>query len=206
MYAVNRQDAAQTQIVQILPGIARKSDNYYVLRLADAAWAGTAGARLDMNLREEKGYSYGVFSFPQFYSKSGYWAASGGVQTNKTKESIAEFMTELKNFGGEKPITQSELGLCSERSRPRLCPTIRVSGGVSRGKWRNFGQMNCPFRNCSTKRMRWPRFRSTRLMRSPRNMRRPSGATLLLVGDMTKIQAARERTRFGECCHPRRRR
>jgi hypothetical protein len=34
---------------------------------------------------------YGVFSFPQFYSKSGYWAASGGVQTNKTKESIAEF-------------------------------------------------------------------------------------------------------------------
>ena len=47
-----------------------------------------------MNLQEEKGYSYGVFSFPQFYIKQAVWIAYGGVQTNKTKESVIEFQKE----------------------------------------------------------------------------------------------------------------
>ncbi|HJU54437.1 MAG TPA: pitrilysin family protein, partial [Pyrinomonadaceae bacterium] len=109
VYLVDRQDAAQTVVMQILPGAARKTEDYYAIQLADAVWGGGFGTRLNLNLREDKGYSYGVFSFPVFYSEYGAWQSSGGVQTNKTSESVTEFVKELKFLAGEKPITEKEL-------------------------------------------------------------------------------------------------
>jgi zinc protease len=70
---------------------------------------GAVGARLNSNIREEKGYSYGVFSSPELNSKAGTWRSWGTVQIDKTKESLAEFNKELLFISGEKPVTESEL-------------------------------------------------------------------------------------------------
>jgi zinc protease len=107
MYLVDRQDAAQTVVSLSVPGVGRKSPDYFALTLADGAWGGSASSRLDMNLREDKGYSYGVFSVLQALQE-GIWYAAGGVQTNKTRESLAEFDKELKGIGGAQPITEPE--------------------------------------------------------------------------------------------------
>jgi len=109
IYLVNRPDAAQTAVAWVLPGPARSSSDYYALTLANTVWGGAAGARLGMNLREDKGYSYGVFSFPALNAKYGMWRAFGGVQTDKTKESVVEFEKELKFIAGEKPVSDKEL-------------------------------------------------------------------------------------------------
>ncbi|QYO66578.1 M16 family metallopeptidase [Leptolyngbya sp. 7M] len=108
VYLVDRPGAAQTVVSHILNAPERKSQDYYALSLANAVYGGGFGTRLNLNLREEKGYSYGVFAFPQHYSTAGAWIANGGVQTDKTKESIVEFMKELRYIAGEKPITQAE--------------------------------------------------------------------------------------------------
>jgi zinc protease len=92
IFLVDRQDAAQTVIVEMVNGPQRKSPDYYALRLADTVWGGVFGSRMNLNLREDKGYSYGVFSNQSFLSKAGLWWAQGGVQTNKTKESLTEFI------------------------------------------------------------------------------------------------------------------
>ncbi|MGH9368614.1 MAG: M16 family metallopeptidase, partial [Thermoanaerobaculia bacterium] len=81
VYLVDRQDAAQTVVSLFVPGIKRTSPDYYALTLADGVWGGGASSRLDMNLREEKGYSYGVFSTLGTLSEAGLWWAGGGVQT-----------------------------------------------------------------------------------------------------------------------------
>jgi zinc protease len=109
VFLVDRQDAAQTMVMQLLPAPSRKSGDYYALALADAVWGGAATARLGMNIREQKGYSYGVFSFPQLYSTAGTWRAFGTVQADKTKESIVEFLKELDDIAGAKPVTAEEL-------------------------------------------------------------------------------------------------
>jgi zinc protease len=108
VYVVDRQDAAQTVIRQLLPAPKRQSPDFAALTLADAVWGGGASGRLDLNLREDKGYSYGVFSNLTLRREGGAWLAAGGVQTNKTKESVAEFDKELKAIGGGKPITPEE--------------------------------------------------------------------------------------------------
>jgi zinc protease len=56
-YVVDRQDAAQTIVAEILPAPPRKAGDFYPFRLADTVWGGAGKARLDMNLREEKGYA-----------------------------------------------------------------------------------------------------------------------------------------------------
>jgi zinc protease len=109
LYLVDRPDSAQTVVSQFLPAPARRTPDYYALSLADAVWGGGGfGTRLNMNLREEKGYSYGVFSNMALYDSAGMWFAGGGVQTDKTKESIVEFDKELKAIAGGKPITEAE--------------------------------------------------------------------------------------------------
>ena len=56
---MDRQDAAQTVVSQFLPGPARRTPDYDALTLADAVWGGGFSGRLNLNLREDKGYSYG---------------------------------------------------------------------------------------------------------------------------------------------------
>ena len=108
VYLIDKPGAAQTVVSHILKAPERKSADYYALTLANAVYGGGFGTRLNLNLREDKGWSYGVFAFPQHFSKSGMWIANGGVQTDKTKESVVEFMKELRGIAGEKPISEAE--------------------------------------------------------------------------------------------------
>jgi zinc protease len=110
IYLVDRPDAAQTVVVQSLRGVDRKHEDYYALMLADAVWGGGGfGNRLNLNLREDKGYAYGASSFQLPYNHGALWAAQAGVQTDKTKESVVEFLKELDGIHGERPVTEQEL-------------------------------------------------------------------------------------------------
>jgi len=110
VYLADRPESAQTVISQMnrIPG--RGTNDYYALRLADAVWGGGGFmTRLNLNLREDKGYSYGVFSGMALFSEAGLWFSSGSVQTDKTKESLIELQKELADLGGARPITAEEL-------------------------------------------------------------------------------------------------
>jgi len=66
-------------------------------------------SRINMNLREDKGYTYGARSGFSFRRGAGPFAASGDIQTAVTKEAIVEFMKELNGIRGGRPVTQKEL-------------------------------------------------------------------------------------------------
>ncbi len=188
VYLIDRQDAAQTMIVQMLAAPSRKSEEYFALRLADAVWGGTFGARLNLTLREEKGYTYGVFSFPGLYSAAGAWAALGTVQTDKTKESVVEFLKELSFLGGEKPVSADELAQAKAnriRGYAQQFETLdRVAGQVA-----ELWALSLPL---------------SELQREPAGLERtplaavnavaakyavPAQSILLLVGDLSKVTA-----------------
>jgi zinc protease len=66
-------------------------------------------SRVNMNLREDKGYSYGARTGFSFRRGAGPFAATAGVQTAVTKESVIEFLKEIRGIRGEIPVTQAEL-------------------------------------------------------------------------------------------------
>ena len=76
---------------------------------ANNALGGNFLARLNMNLRETKGWSYGVRGGPQTYENAVIYAISGGVQADRTGDSVAEMIRETRDFLTVNGVTQEEL-------------------------------------------------------------------------------------------------
>ena len=197
VFAIDRQGAAQTVIAQVLPGPGRRASDFYAARLVDAVWGGGFNTRLNLNLREDKGYSYGTFSFLAALSDRGFWAAEGGVQADKTRESIAEFRKELDAIAGARPITGKEL----EEAR----------NGRIRGYAQNFETLgNLAFEVAALWTLGLPpgelqkEYDLTRtqtlaqVQAAEKKYMKPAETKLLLVGDRTLITAAAKDLGLGE--------
>ncbi|MBA3572499.1 MAG: insulinase family protein, partial [Pyrinomonadaceae bacterium] len=197
VFLIDKQDAAQTVVAQLLAAPQRKTDDYYQLNLADAVWGGGFQTRLNLNLRENKGYSYGAFSFPSLYSKSGIWVASGGVQTNKTKESIVEFVNELRFLGGGKPITETELA-DAKANRVRGYAQNFESLGQLVGQIATLWSQGLPMSELQREPDELQRATLAAVIAAAQKYAVPGKATLLLIGDLSKIRSGVEELKLGD--------
>jgi len=197
IFLIDKQDAAQTVVAQLLAAPQRKTDDYYQLNLADAVWGGGFQTRLNLNLRENKGYSYGAFSFPSLYSKSGIWVASGGVQTNKTKESIVEFVNELRFLGGGKPITETELA-DAKANRVRGYAQNFESLGQLVGQIATLWSQGLPMSELQREPDELQRATLAAVNAAAQKYAVLGKATLLLVGDLSKIRSGVEELKLGD--------
>ncbi len=107
IYLIDRPGAAQSQIRIGWIGVPRNTPDYYVLDVLNTVLGGSFTSRLNQNLRERNGYSYGARSTFDMRSAAGPFFASAGVQTDKTVESLREFFIELN--GIRQPIPAEEL-------------------------------------------------------------------------------------------------
>ncbi len=77
-------------------------------------------SRLNANIREEKGYSYGVSSSFAYGKGHGPFRAGGDVVSDKTDAALVEFMKELKGIVGARPVTDEELTTAKDALVQRL--------------------------------------------------------------------------------------
>jgi len=197
VFLVDKQDAAQTVVAQLLSAPPRKTDDYYFLNLADAVWGGGFQTRLNLNLREAKGYSYGVFSFPSLYSKAGIWRSSGGVQTNKTKESIVEFVNELSSLSGQKPITEKELADAKANRVRGYAQNFEALGQLV-GQIANLWAVGLPLSELQREPDEIQKATLASVNTTAQKCAVPGKATLLLIGDLSKIRTGVEELKLGE--------
>ena len=198
VYLVDRQDAAQTVVSQILPGPKRMVDDYYAFRLVDAVWGGGGfGTRLNLNLREDKGYSYGVFSNMANYSDFGMWWSTGGVQTDKTKESVVEFVNEMKNLAGARPITQTEVTTAQQgrvRGYSQQFESLsRVSGQIA-----TLWAQGLPMTELQREVDATGAATMADVTAASKKYVTPDKLSLLLVGDLAKIEPGVRSLNLGE--------
>ena len=187
VYVIDRQDAAQTVVAQILPGPRRASEDYYAFRLADSVWGGSFKSRLDMNLREDKGYSYGIFSLLTPYRTAGSWVAAGGVQTNRTKESLVEFHRELMGIAGDKPITAKELAE-ARALRVRSYAQQFESLGTITDQIATLWAVGLPMSELDREPAEFGRATLDTVNAVVKRYARPDAGSLLLIGDWAKTQ------------------
>ncbi|MGB7070214.1 MAG: pitrilysin family protein [Pyrinomonadaceae bacterium] len=197
VYLIDRPGSAQTVVAQILAAPERKSKDYYPLSLANAVYGGGFGTRLNLNLREDKGYSYGVFSEPQHFANSGTWIAGGGVQTNKTKESIVEFVKELKYIAGEKPITDKEFTtarLAKIRGYAQQFEAYSRIGQQIADLW----VAGLPFSTLQAETDEISKLQLAGVNAVAAKYAVPAGTSLLLVGDLSQIEEGVRQLNLGE--------
>lgn len=132
LYIVDRPGSAQSVISIGQIGAARSTPDYFPLLVLNSMLGGQFVSRVNLNLREDKGYSYGARTAFTYRRGRGPFTASAGVFTNVTKESVAEFMKELRGIRGDIPITQKELEFAKQaiiRAFPRGFETPAQIGG-----------------------------------------------------------------------------
>lgn len=95
VYLIDKPAAAQSEVRIGFPAAARNTPDFFPLVVLNRILGGQFASRLNMNLRERHGYSYGVRSAFAFNKQPGPFVASGGVVTAKTDSSLIEFMYEI---------------------------------------------------------------------------------------------------------------
>ena len=105
--SIDKPGAAQSQIRIGWVGVPRSTPDYPTLQVLNTILGGSFTSRLNTNLRETHGYSYGAFSAFEERISPGAFSASAGVQTDKTAEALKEFFNEFT--GILKPIPGEEL-------------------------------------------------------------------------------------------------
>jgi predicted Zn-dependent peptidase len=88
-------------------GVERTTNDYYAIEVMNTILGGAFTSRLNQNLREDKGYTYGAFSSFAFRKLAGPFTASAQVQSDATDESLTEFLREL--HGMLQPVPAAEL-------------------------------------------------------------------------------------------------
>ena len=107
-YLVDRPDSAQSNIVIANTGITRTSPDYFPMLVMNTILGANASSRLFMNLREEKGYTYGAYSSLDARRLAGTFRATAEVRTPVTGPSLHEFFFELDRIRNEK-VPDTEL-------------------------------------------------------------------------------------------------
>jgi zinc protease len=107
-HVVNRPGSAQTNIVVANRAITRTDPDYFPVLVMHTILGGTASARLFMNLREEKGYTYGAYTQLDARRYSGSFRATTEVRTPVTGASLKEIFYELGRIRTE-DVSDKEL-------------------------------------------------------------------------------------------------
>ena len=109
LWLIDRPGAAQSELRIGHLGVSRRTPDYHALLVANLVLGGQFVSRLNMNLREGKGYTYGARSWFEFRLAPGPFQISASVQTEVTADAMREAISELSDLRGARPIGDGEL-------------------------------------------------------------------------------------------------
>jgi zinc protease len=109
IYIVDKPGALHSVVIGGTVAPPVRVDDEIALETMNNVFGGAFGARLNMNLREDKHWSYGAGSVLFGARAQRPFLAYASVQGDKTADSIAEILSELQGMTGAKPVTSAEL-------------------------------------------------------------------------------------------------
>ena len=108
IHLADKPGAAQSVVRAGHLTMSRNDPGYLPLNVLNYIFGGQFGARLNMNLRQDKGYSYGYMSSIDWNLGPSMLIAGGGVQTAVTKETVIETLKEFDDIVGDRPVASDE--------------------------------------------------------------------------------------------------
>ena len=129
IYLVDKPGAAQSVIQLGRIGVARTTSDYFPLLVMNTILGGYFTSRLNQNLREQHGYTYGARSSFDFRPAPGPWLASASVATNVTGPALREFFNELE--GMLQPVPAEEAARAASYIASQFAPAFQSVSGIA---------------------------------------------------------------------------
>ena len=131
IYLVDKPGAAQSTFAIGLPGPPRSTPDFHALQVMNTILGGMFQARLNANLREEKGYTYGAGSSFGFGKGPRPFRTGADIVGDKTDAALDEFMKELRGILGARPVTEEELRTAKDSLVQRLPATFASVSAIN---------------------------------------------------------------------------
>lgn len=182
---VDKKGAPQSEIrfATVVPG-AMDPDRG-TLDVANVLWGGMFTSRLNQNLRETHGYTYGIRSQFVRMDGVGVWAAGAAVRSDVTAESVVEIRKEALRLVNE-PCSMEELARSRNATIQRLTQLSERTAGLA--------QLFATFSRNRLPPDEWTRMvgaaqtvTTAKLLEATRLRLRPAEATIVIVGDAEKL-------------------
>lgn len=106
IYLIDKPGAAQSSFRIGSVGVPRSTKDYFALTVMNTILGGSFSSRLNQNLREAKGYTYGAGSRFDMRRAAGPFSASAEIVSAKTDSALLEFMKELNNIRQSVPTDE----------------------------------------------------------------------------------------------------
>jgi zinc protease len=197
VFLIDRPGAEQSQIVAATVGPPRSDPDHIRFVALDTLLGGNFTSRLNMNLREEKHWSYGAGTRLTNAIGQGMYRAGAGVQTDKTAESMIEIRKELRDVLRDRKPTEQELAFAKDSIAIALPGNNETSDeiansyseiltyGLKDSYWNDFvGEVTA--------------LSTADINESAGRLIHPDALTWVVVGDLAKIEKPVRALDFGE--------
>lgn len=197
VYLIDKPGAQQSTIFVGLVAPPKSAPGNLAIEAMNDVLGGNFSSRLNMNLREDKHYSYGSSAILLGSGAQRPYLSFSPVQTDKTKEALVEVNKEYQNIAGGTPVTPAELALAKSNS------TLSLPG--SRETLQQVGQSiddlihyGLPDDYYATYAARVNALTAGDLNDAAKSVIKPSALTWVIVGDRAKIEAGVRELNLGD--------
>ncbi len=127
---VDKPGSPQTQVRVTMIGVARSTPDYAALEVMNASLGGLFSSRINLNLREEHGYTYGAGSAFVYRRSAGPFFVGGGIRTDVTAPAVSEIFKEIRRMA-EARLSPDELSLAKDSLVRSLPGDFENSAGAA---------------------------------------------------------------------------
>ncbi len=183
LFFVDVPGAAQSAVYVMHAGPPRTSPDYFANVLMSQALGDSFSSRINMNLRENKGYTYGARGGLGYRRDHGTFVARTEVRSDATYQTIKELLREMNTMAsGEAPINEAELK--RDRSGTMLAmPGEFATSRAALGKYRELVYFGLPLDYYNSFKDRLAKVTLAQVNRSAKRYVKPGEAAILVVGD-----------------------
>jgi zinc protease len=197
VYLVDKPGALQSVIFAAAVAPPRANPQEIAIEAMNDGLGGMFGSRLNMNLREDKHWSYGAASRLRDARAQRPFYAVGPVQTDKTKESMVEINKELRGIVGDHPVNAEELAKIQANETLSL-PGSRETLDALGQSIVDIVQFGLPDDYYDTYAGKVRALKTNDINEAAKQVVHPDQMIWLVVGDRAKIEAGVRQLNYGE--------
>jgi zinc protease len=196
VYLMDRPGSQQSVIIAGVTAPSTLAENNLQIHTMNSAFGGLFSSRLNMNLREDKHWAYGAFSFSGNAIGQRLFMMYAPVQTDKTADSAREMLKEATAVVGDTPLTQEEIAKV-KNTDVRALPGEYESGQAVLGALQSIVVYHRPDDYVQTFKHRVEAQTDADVEAAAKQVIRPDALTWVVIGDRKQVEPSLRAFKIG---------
>ncbi|MBZ5667453.1 MAG: insulinase family protein [Acidobacteriia bacterium] len=197
VYLIDKPGALQSVLIAGVVAPPRANPQEIAIEAMNSGLGGMFGSRLNMNLREDKHWSYGVRTVLRDARSQRPFYAVAPVQTDKTKEALVEMNKEFRGIVGDHPVSTDELAKIQANETLKL-PGSRETLDALGQSIVDLVQFGLPDDYYETYAGKVRALKTSDISAAAKEVVRPDNLIWIVVGDRAKVETGVRELNLGE--------